>query len=298
METTPSILLIAKESGMTSFRALREIKRTLGKKVGHAGTLDSFAQGLLVVLTGSLTRLNPLFMNLDKRYHAQIRFGLETDTLDPDGEVIRTAAPPTLEKIKEAIPQFCGVIEQAPPAYSAVHVEGKRASDRVRSGEEVEMKTREVCVHRFDLLSYEDGLLAADIHVSKGTYIRSLARDLGRTTGSAAHLESLTRTAIGPYRLEEAQSASSGEALDTSLERSEEYLLRLPGMGRVTCSPGELERMVHGQYPPSARSAGRSGWAMAYDMDGSLRAVLDLDRRKIACWVRPSGGKEESVEAL
>ena len=177
-----------------------------------------------------------------------------------------------------------------------MHVEGKRASDRVRSGEEVEMKTREVCVHRFDLLSYEDGLLAADIHVSKGTYIRSLPRSAAQRA-APLHLES-HRTAIGPYRLEEAQSASSGEALDTSLERSEEYLLRLPGMGRVTCSPGELERMVHGQYPPSARSAGRSGWAMAYDMDGSLRAVLDLERRKIACWVRPSGGKEESVEAL
>ena len=289
METTPSILLIAKESGMTSFRALREIKRTLGKKVGHAGTLDSFAQGHLVVLTGTFTRLNPRFMNLDKRYHAQICFGSETDTLDPDGEVVRTSAPPTFEEIKEAIPYFCGVIEQAPPTSSAVHAEGKRASDRVRSGETVVMKKRTVSVHRFDLLSYEDGLLEADIHVSKGTYIRSLARDLGQSTGSAAHLASLTRTEIGPYRLAEAQPASRIESLDTSLERSEEYLLRLPGMGRVTCCPDELERMVHGQFPRSALSAGRSGWAVAYDADGSLRAVLDLDRRKIACWVRPLG---------
>ncbi len=297
METTPSILLIAKESGMTSFRALGAIKRSLGRKVGHAGTLDSFAQGLLVVLTGSLTRLNPLFMNLDKRYHARIRFGCETDTLDPDGRVVRTSAPPSYEKIVQAVPQFCGVIEQAPPSYSAVHVEGRRASDRARSGETVEMKERTVTVHRFDLLSYEDGVLEADITVSKGTYIRSLARDLGLATESAAHLASLTRTEIGPYRLSEAHPASQVESLDASLQSSEEYLKRLPDLGRVTCTADELQRMAYGQYPRSALSARRNGWALAYDSDGTLYAVLDLDRRKIACWMRPygEGGSGETL---
>ena len=298
METTPSILLIAKESGMTSFRTLAVIKRTLGKKVGHAGTLDSFARGLLIVLTGSMTRLNPLFMNLDKRYRARIRFGSETDTLDPEGEVVRSAALPTFETIQSVLPRFLGTIEQAPPSYSAVHIDGRRASDRVRSGETVVMKTRSVTVHRFDLLSYEDGLLEADITVSKGTYIRSLARDLGRASGSAAHLEALTRTEIGPFRLEEAHPASEVAARKPSLKQSEEYLLRLEGMQRVTCTQEELKRMAHGQYPPSALSAGRTGWALSYSPDGLLVAVLDLERGKIACRLGPYAAEEGGDAAL
>ena len=288
METTPSILLVAKESGMTSFRALSAVKRTLGKKVGHAGTLDKFAQGLLVVLTGSLTRPNPLFMNLDKRYRAGIRFGAETDTLDPDGTVVATAAIPSFDEIKAVVGHFIGAIEQVPPAYSALHVEGRRASDRAREGEVVVMEKRPVVVYHFDLLSYSDGLLEADIAVSKGTYIRSLARDLGLAAGSVAHLESLTRTEIGPYCLDEAVSADDSQALIESGSRVEEYLLRLIGEERRhTCSHTELGRMVYGQYPPSAKGFERSGWALAYDPEGVLRAVLDTQNRKIAAWVCP-----------
>ncbi|MDX9915142.1 MAG: tRNA pseudouridine(55) synthase TruB [Sphaerochaeta sp.] len=298
METTPSILLIAKEGGVTSFRALAAVKRLLGKRVGHAGTLDKFAQGLLVVLTGSMTRLNPLFMNLDKRYTAMIRFGSETDTLDPEGEVVRSAPVPTFEEIEGALPQFIGAIEQAPPLYSAVHIDGRRASDRARDGQTPVMKKRSVTVHRFDLLTYEDGLLTCDITVSKGTYIRSLARDLGRATGSGAHLEELVRTEIGPFLLAEAHRSIDIESLDPSLERSEEYLLRLPAMNRMTCSHDELSRMVHGQFPRSALALGRTGWALAYDGDGVLQAVLDLANRKIAAWLRPYIREEGGYETL
>lgn len=287
METTPSILLVAKKPGMTSFSALGAVKRTLGKKVGHAGTLDKFAQGLLVVLTGSMTRLNPLFMNLDKRYRALIRFGVETDTLDPDGEVVATAAIPTFEQIAAATDQFMGQIEQVPPAYSALHVDGRRASDRVRAGEEVVMEKRPVEVYRFDLVGYTDGLLEADITVSKGTYIRSLARDLGRATGSVAHLEGLTRTEIGPFLLEEAVDAQEPEAVTAAIAKSEEYLMRLIGRRRHTCSHKELAMMVHGQYPASARALKREGWTLAFDPEGRLLAVLDTQNRKIAAWIRP-----------
>lgn len=298
METTPSILLVAKESGMTSFRALSAVKRTLGKKVGHAGTLDKFAQGLLVVLTGSMTRLNPLFMNLDKRYRAQIRFGFETDTLDPDGAVIARGPIPTFEQIAGAVGQFVGVIDQVPPAYSALHVDGRRASDRVRSGEKVVMEQRRICVHRFDLLGYGQGLLEADITVSKGTYIRSLARDLGRAAGSVAHLEGLTRTEIGPFLLQEAVSANEGDTVLASMAKSEEYLVRVIGERRLTVSHAELATMVHGQFPRSAEALKRSGWALAYDPQGVLRAVLDLENRKIAAWARPYEREGRACETI
>lgn len=271
---------------MTSFGALSAIKRTVGKKVGHAGTLDKFAQGLLIVLTGSMTRLNPLFMNLDKRYRAFIRFGSETDTLDPEGKVIATANVPSYEEIAAAVGQFIGEIEQEPPAYSALHVDGVRASDRVRSGQSVQMTKRAVIVHRFELVTYEGGLLEADITVSKGTYIRSLARDLAHAVGSRAHLEDLIRTEIGPFDLTEAIKATDREAVIASMANSEDYLNRLLGHKHHTVSDRELATMVHGQYPRSVQNV-KSGWLLAYDENDSLRAVLDTESRKIAAWVRP-----------
>ncbi|MCK9599188.1 MAG: tRNA pseudouridine(55) synthase TruB, partial [Sphaerochaeta sp.] len=195
MGTNASILLINKKPGITSFSSLNDIKRTIEAKVGHAGTLDKFAQGLLIVLTGSMTRLNVLFSSMDKTYRAQIAFGSETDTLDPEGQVIAVADVPGYERIQKSIPSFIGSLEQQPPQYSALHINGKRASDLARRGHEVQMAKRPITVYSFEPVSYEQGILVADIHVSKGTYIRSLARDLGLAAGSRAHLVGLTRTA-------------------------------------------------------------------------------------------------------
>ncbi|MDD2407165.1 MAG: tRNA pseudouridine(55) synthase TruB, partial [Sphaerochaetaceae bacterium] len=132
--------MLNKPPGVTSFASLYPVKRTLGKKVGHAGTLDKFAQGLMIVLTGAFTRLNPLFSSMDKRYVATIQFGLETSTLDPEGEIICEKAPCDLPAIEQALKtSFIGTIMQKPPAYSALHIDGKRADTLARRGRYVDI---------------------------------------------------------------------------------------------------------------------------------------------------------------
>lgn len=212
-----SIVLLAKQSGKTSFSSLWQVKNALGtKKVGHTGTLDNFADGLLVLLTGSLTRLCSYITAFDKEYVTRITFGTETDTLDPTGSVVDTASLPDVSTVYSVIPSFTGTISQMPPAYSAIHVDGMRSSDRVRKGESVQLESRKITIHGIDIISVfgadgtaspKNGLAAsADIrvHCSKGTYIRSLARDIGRATGSCAHASLLRRTAVGPFRLQDA----------------------------------------------------------------------------------------------
>lgn len=294
----PSILLVNKPPGITSFQALGRVKRHYGKRVGHAGTLDKFAQGLLIVLTGRLTRLNPLFMPLDKRYRAQILFGQETDTLDPEGETIAIAAIPSYRAITAAIDHFIGDIEQIPPAYSALHVDGKRASDRVRSGETVVMKSRPITVHHFVPLTYENGILEADILVSKGTYIRSLARDLGHAAGSCAHLVGLTRTEVGPYSLEEAVEINDTDALLSAATSTTDYLSRIEGMGRYTIEDKEVRPLGDGRYPESLRNKSAYPIAMAFDSGGVLRAVLDCTKERVLAQVAPYYDQEAPLATL
>lgn len=205
------ILPYAKKSGLTSFSSLGCIKKALHtKKVGHTGTLDSFAEGLLVVLTGSLTRLVPFFTLFDKTYEAVISFGEETDTLDPSGSVIRSAPLPDSADFEKSLSAFCGNIMQSPPAYSAIHVNGKRASELAREGRLANLPERPVTVFKNEILETrltpENKLRYARVlfHVSKGTYIRSLARDIALNCNSAAHLIGLKRTKVGCFSLEDA----------------------------------------------------------------------------------------------
>jgi tRNA pseudouridine55 synthase len=209
-ETAPAgLVLLPKPPGITSFAALGALKRALGtRKLGHTGTLDSFASGLLVVLVGKATKLVGHLTAMDKTYRATIRFGSETDTLDPTGEVVRTAPIPTLEVVKSVLPQFIGKIMQVPPVYSAIHVGGHRASDLVRGGEIPVMAAREVEIFYTEITEvriteYTEVIL--EVRCSKGTYIRSLARDIGNACGSAAYLTGLERTAVGDFKLEEAK---------------------------------------------------------------------------------------------
>ena len=196
------MVLLRKPAGLTSFEALGAIKRALGTgKVGHTGTLDKFAQGLLVVLSGRALKLSPWFSRCDKRYEATIRFGVETDTLDPEGSSIACAEPPSREAVEAVLPQFTGSIMQAPPAYSAIHINGKRASALARAGEAPEMKQRPVHIYRLELRSWNPPLAEIFVHCSSGTYIRSLARDIAGATGSRAHLSALLRTGIAGFEL-------------------------------------------------------------------------------------------------
>ena len=215
LSSPDGIVLLAKQPGLTSFASLHSVKKALGTtKVGHTGTLDSFAQGLLVVCTGHLTKLAGCITEFNKSYSAVIKFGEETDTLEYTGEVIQTAQLPTLNALNEAIKKYTGNILQAPPAFSAIHVNGKRASDLAREGRTVEIPPRPITVFSANLIETkltDDGYVEycrIDFSVSKGTYIRSLARDIAYECGSAAHLTGLYRTKVGSFKIEDAAGYS------------------------------------------------------------------------------------------
>ena len=206
MNTAASgLLLFNKPAGLTSFQSLDTVKKNFStKKAGHTGTLDKFATGLLLVLIGRGVKLAPLFANCTKEYTGSIFFGAETDTLDPEGEVIASSGVPDREKLEGVLDSFRGNIMQAPPAYSAIHINGRRAHELVREGKEPEMKTRPVTIHSLELVSWTPPLAEIRALVSPGTYIRSLARDIALACGSRAHLTALNRTAVGSFSLSEA----------------------------------------------------------------------------------------------
>ena len=209
------IVLFAKRPGFTSFSSLFTIKHALEtSKVGHTGTLDSFASGLLVVCTGPLTRLASRITEFDKSYDAVIEFGRETDTLEWTGNTVRTAPFPGKDAVAAAVALFTGTLMQKPPLFSALHVNGERASSIARSGRQADIPARPVTVFGADIEEYltasGGGVKAVRVKfsVSKGTYIRSLARDIGESCGSAAHLAGLRRLSVGSFRLEDAAGAA------------------------------------------------------------------------------------------
>lgn len=198
-------MLVDKPAGVTSHDVVNVARRALGeRRIGHAGTLDPFATGLLVLLVGRATRLLPWMDGEPKQYRATIRFGIETDTDDLDGAVVRTAGTPTDKAIAGAIPSLTGDIMQRPPAYSAKRVGGQRAYAAARSGAPLELTPTRVHVYAWHLRARRGDDLDVEITCGGGTYIRALARDLGRRTESAAHLAALRRVASGPFRVDAA----------------------------------------------------------------------------------------------
>lgn len=226
------ILLMDKEEDITSFSSLNKVKREYrGEKVGHAGTLDRFASGLMIVMAGGATKLNPVFSAFPKRYTATILFGEETDTLDREGTVIATSGKiPTEEELLGVLPSFLGAQKQIPPVYSAIHVDGKRAYKEARKQKDIEMPERDIFISSINLLSVSGNTAVIDTAVSKGTYIRSLARDIALRCGSRGHLSALRRTEVGPFTLSDldldtdeliAKTGLFGEIHFSSLHRKE-----------------------------------------------------------------------------
>ena len=174
-----SLLLMDKKEGVTSFSSLYPIKKEhKGEKVGHAGTLDKFASGLMVVFIGTATRLNPVFSSFGKKYRGRLKFGAETDTLDPEGNIVKESSYiPMLEEIEKILPTFIGKQLQTPPLYSALHIDGKRAYQLARKGLDVEMEPREIEISTLDIVSYKDGILEFETNVSKGN-IYALLREI------------------------------------------------------------------------------------------------------------------------
>lgn len=201
------LLLVDKPAGITSHDVVVRVRRIYGERsIGHLGTLDPFATGLLVLLIGRATRLATFLDTEPKVYEAAIAFGSETETDDETGAVTRTAAPPPEAAIRAAIPSLTGAISQVPPAYSAKSVDGVRAYDAARRGEQLELAPVNVTVHSWDAVRIDGSAMRAVITCGGGTYIRALARDLGRATGSAAHLSGLRRTRIGEFDVKDAFS--------------------------------------------------------------------------------------------
>lgn len=206
------ILLIDKEENITSYTAIRMLKRILpkGQKIGHTGTLDPFATGLLIVLLGKATKLMDTIHSLEKEYVVKAEFGYATDTQDYTGEKIKTSpALPQIseEELKENISKyFFGEISQLPPQYSAKKVNGQKAYDLAREGREVELKPKDVYIYSFDIVEYDWPFVSFKIKCSTGTYIRTLINDLGEKVGTYATAVELKRTSIGEFSVENAIS--------------------------------------------------------------------------------------------
>ena len=217
--STDGIFLIDKRAGETSFGVVKNIRSSLHiEKVGHAGTLDPFASGLLIILLNRGTKLSPFLMAGKKIYHATIRLGVETDTLDPTGRVVSTHTVPKfgLEEIRSTIKRFVGKIDQIPPAFSAVKHQGVRAYRLARKGLNFELKKRQVTVYELKVLAVELPDVTIEVKCSGGTYIRSLAADIGKALRTGGHLKSLRRTASGSFNVKDAvnsQDISDKQAL-------------------------------------------------------------------------------------
>jgi tRNA pseudouridine55 synthase len=206
-------IILDKPVGLGSTQAVGAVKRILRDagepktKVGHGGTLDPLASGVLAIALGEATKLCGRMLDATKAYEFTITFGAETDTLDAEGEVVATSGVrPTAEQVEAVLPTFTGEIEQVPPSYSALKIGGKPAYSRARAGEAVEMKPRTVTVHSLRVSAEGLEQVTIEAMVSKGTYIRSLARDIARALNSVGHVTMLRRTRAGPFALETAIS--------------------------------------------------------------------------------------------
>ena len=200
------LVLVDKPAGISSFSAISRLRSVYGRKLGHAGTLDPFATGLLLVLTGRATRLASYLVGADKTYEATVQFGARSTTEDPEGEIEASGMTTTETAVRDALPELTGAIDQVPPAASAIHIDGERAYRRFRRGETVTVPTRRVLVHSFTLMHFDSDSQQATVSVrcGSGTYIRSLARDLGEIVGTGAYLTQLRRTEVGTFSVADA----------------------------------------------------------------------------------------------
>lgn len=246
------ILNINKATGMTSHDVVAKIRKLLKqKRVGHAGTLDPAASGVLPICIGQGTRVAEYLSESGKAYRAEICFGVVTDTYDAEGTILRItdASALTLAQIEEALPEFRGAQMQLPPLYSALKIQGQPAYKRMRAGEEISLEARPIEIDQLQIIGWQPPVLTLDIACSKGTYIRSLAYDLGERVGYGAHLTGLVRTRSGPFTLAESISL---ERLAEAKERGTvaEYIFppdrALQQYPAIYLDESTVERVLHG----------------------------------------------------
>lgn len=283
-DVVDGVLLLDKPEGMSSNWALQLSRRLLNaQKAGHTGTLDPFATGLLPLAFGNATKYSADLLHADKRYEAVLRFGASTDTMDKTGEVIETSnLRPTREAFEAVLAEFRGEIVQTPPMYSAVKHEGRNLYDLARRGIEVERKPRRVTVHSLELMDFAGDTARIDVHVSKGTYIRVLADDIGRKLNCFAHLESLRRTQVGALSI---RDAIAFEVIDDKQKSVEERRALLKGavfllstLGSVHLDETQTVRLRNGQRL-AVRDERRGVMLRAYGSAGELLGTVTVDER-------------------
>jgi len=277
------VLVLDKPVGLTSHDVVQIIRRGTGiRRAGHTGTLDPRASGVLVVLIGPAVRLSEFVSASDKRYQATIRLGASSDTYDAEGVV--TSAPTTSfediteEHFNEILQQFVGEIEQVPPPFSAVKVKGRRAYDMAREGEEVELLPRIINVYSLEILEWAPPEVVIDVYCSSGTYVRSLANDLGKSLGTGAYLVGLRRTKSGRFTLRDAVPL---RRLQEAFDAGNWYRFLIPAAEALADWPmieldaDEVELVRHGHRLPALPS--QKGWARGVSQQGDLVALMQVD---------------------
>ncbi len=274
-------LVIDKPVGMTSHDVVKVVRQGTGiRRAGHTGTLDPRASGVLVVLIGPAVRLSEFLSASDKRYQAIIKFGIATDTYDTEGKQVGETK--TVDHITEAdfhslLDDYEGKIAQVPPAHSAVKVQGEKAYEKARRGEEFELETRMIDVYNLELLEWAPPEAVIDVYASSGTYVRSLANDLGNDLEVGAHLTGLRRTKNGQFTLRDAVRL---QELQDSFEAGDWYKHLIPAAETlsdwytITLSPEETELIKHGHRIPAEPE--ESGWARGLSEQGDLIALLEV----------------------
>jgi tRNA pseudouridine55 synthase len=276
------VLVVDKPVGMTSHDVVQAIRLGTGiRRAGHTGTLDPRASGVLVILVGPAVRLSEYVSASDKRYQAVIRLGASTDTYDADGRFTQQADAPinvTEQQFEETLKQFVGEIEQTPPPYSAVKIQGRRAYDMARQGEEVDLAPRKITVHHLEVLEWAPPEVVVDIHCSSGTYVRSLANDMGNALGCGAYLIGLRRTKSGRFSL---RDATPLRKLQEAFQAGNWYQLLIPAAEAladwpaIELDPDQVDAIKHGHRIPAGEEA--KGMVRGVSMAGELVALLELD---------------------
>jgi tRNA pseudouridine55 synthase len=279
--TIDGILNVNKPEGKTSFAVVASLRRLTGeRRVGHAGTLDPFATGVLPVCFGRGTRIVQFLMNARKTYLAEVELGVATDTFDGEGKITQRCdvAAISQAQIEQVLQRYHGLIEQVPPVYSALKQNGKRCYELARAGVPVAMKARTVEIKRISLLGWERPYLKIEVECSKGTYIRSLADDIGKALGCGGHLKSLVRLQYGHYRLEDSVTLSQIEtAVREGMLQDIIYPVDSPlyDWPALIVSAEEEMAIRHGRVIPAHKDAVTDkGYCRTYTQSGDFLAVL------------------------
>ena len=284
--STHGLLVLDKPPGVTSREVVDRAQQWFppGTRIGHTGTLDPLATGVLVLCVGAATRLVEYVQRMEKTYRADLRLGARSDTGDADGSIepVALTQPPERGRVDACLQDFVGEIEQVPPAHSAAHVDGRRAYQLARRGEEVCLEPRRVRIHAIDLLAYEYPRLELLVRCGKGTYIRSLARDLGEQLGCGALVEQLRRTRVGPFDVAGALSLETDRA--TALASLLPLSAAVSELPAVALRHDDVARLRHGQTVDVRSLSSLTRFSTAgvevavLDEAGDLVSVADLDR--------------------